>query len=101
MGSSSRRLPKVTVEARRSRACGAVRKVMTMRTWLCALFLLIACIEGRPLRADDTGLPNSSIATSLPQNGDPAGIRKRLVDRGITFNLIYTNDVLSNLSGGN
>jgi len=74
---------------------------MTMRTWLCALFLVIACLEGRPLRADDAGLPNSSIATSLPQSGDPAGIRKRLVDRGITFNLIYTNDVLSNLSGGN
>ena len=45
--------------------------------------------------------PDPSIATSLPQNGDPAGIRKRLSDRGITYNLIYTNDVLSNLSGGN
>ena len=43
----------------------------------------------------------ASIATSLPQNGDPSGVRKRLADHGITYNLIYTNDVLSNLSGGN
>ena len=46
------------------------------------------------------GITAPSIATSLPQNGDPAGIRKRLHDRGITYNLIYTNDVLSNVSGG-
>ncbi len=58
-----------------------------------------------PLRADDEtnadGPVRASIATSLPQNGDPAGIRKSLGDHGITYALIYTNDVLSNLSGGN
>jgi len=41
-----------------------------------------------------------SIATSLPQYGDPFGTRKWLNDRGITYSLIYTNDVLGNLSGG-
>ena len=46
------------------------------------------------------GITPPSIATSLPKNGDPYGIRKQLADHGITYNLIYTNDVLSNLSGG-
>jgi porin len=48
----------------------------------------------------DIGITEPSIATSLPQNGDPFGIRKRLYDHGISYNLIYTNDVLSNRSGG-
>jgi porin len=38
-----------------------------------------------------------SIASSLPANGDPAGIRKSLADRGVTFNLTYINDVLANV----
>jgi porin len=49
---------------------------------------------------DGNGITNPSIATSLPQNGDVAGIRKRLAEHGITYNLIYTNDLLSNVSGG-
>ena len=49
---------------------------------------------------ESLGITEPSIATSLPQNGDPFGIRKRLYDHGISYNLIYTNDVLSNLSGG-
>lgn len=42
----------------------------------------------------------ASVASSLPYEGDPWGARKALADKGITFNLIYTNDLLSNLSGG-
>jgi porin len=57
------------------------------------------------VRAEDenpgNGIPDQSVATSLPQNGDPSGVRKRLSDRGITYTVIYTNDVLSNVSGGN
>jgi len=49
----------------------------------------------------DTGIVGPSIATSLPQNGDPTGVRKWLATRGITYSVIYTSDVLSNLSGGN
>lgn len=49
---------------------------------------------------DANGITNPSIATSLPDNGDPGGIRKRLADHGVTYNLIYTNDVLSNVAGG-
>jgi len=47
------------------------------------------------------GIPSPSIATSLPHRGDPAGIRKRLADFGVIYGFEYTNDVLSNLRGGN
>jgi porin len=50
--------------------------------------------------ADDTGIPDPSIATSLPANGDPLGLRKSLVERGLTYGIDYTADVNRNLSGG-
>lgn len=84
-----------------------VRSQRILCAWLPIIAGLCACLGAGPLRAQQTPVPNDagitipSIATSLPQNGDPAGVRKRLSDRGITYNLIYTNDVLSNLSGGN
>ena len=46
------------------------------------------------------GITEPSIATSFPQNADPSGTRKWLYDHGVSYNFIYTNDVLSNLSGG-
>ena len=49
---------------------------------------------------DDSGITEPSIATSLPYFGDPSGTRKWLYDRGVSYNLIYTNDVLGNMSGG-
>ena len=45
-------------------------------------------------------LPVPSIATSLPRNGDPAGFRKWLGDRGVIYGLEYTSDILSNVRGG-
>ena len=75
---------------------------MTVR-WLrrlSAAILGIAVVGAAPLRAQTNGIPPGSIASSLPQNGDSTGIRKRLAERGITYGVIYTNDVLSNLSGG-
>ena len=45
-------------------------------------------------------LPTPSIATSLPNNGDPGGTRKWLGERGIVYGLEYTNDVLANMRGG-
>jgi porin len=53
-----------------------------------------------PREIDQGFLPTPSIATSLPDNGDLWGYRKRLGDRGIVYGLEYTNDVLSNLRGG-
>ena len=69
-------------------------------------FLIVAGFCTDPLRAqqapvpNDNGITEPSVATSLPQNGDPTGVRKWLYGRGVTYTLIYTNDVLSNVSGG-
>jgi porin len=66
-------------------------------------FILIATLSGAAIAADEpdaSGIPPASIATSLPANGDPAGDRKALAARGITYSLMYTNDVLANVSGG-
>lgn len=46
------------------------------------------------------GIPPSSIATSLPQNGDPGGMRKWLSERGLTYSFVLTSEVLGNVSGG-
>jgi len=79
---------------------------MTLRRWPihCAVVAVLAGVDATPLQAqgapESLGITEPSIATSLPQNGDPFGIRKQLYDHGISYNLIYTNDVLSNLSGG-
>jgi porin len=98
-------------EARRHLAswCSAINAVavgMKLRRWPihCAVVAVLAGMDAAPLRAqgapESLGITEPSIATSLPQNGDPFGIRKQLYDHGISYNLIYTNDVLSNLSGG-
>ena len=46
------------------------------------------------------GIPVPSIATSLPDNGDPAGVRKWLSERGVTYGVVYTSEALGNVSGG-
>jgi porin len=70
--------------------------------------IAIAAVAGMPSVAaqewwytSNDGIPDVSIATSLPHNGDPAGFRKRLSERGIVYGLEYTNDLLSNVRGGN
>lgn len=67
-----------------------------------AAVLLAFGLQAHAVRAQDAAsvIPYGSISTSLPQEGDPTGLRKRLKDAGFSFTLIYTNDVLSNLSGG-
>ncbi len=65
-----------------------------------ALALLQVPASAAEQVTDQTGITPPSIATSLPANGDPAGIRKWLAGHGVIYQLIYTNDVLSNLRGG-
>ena len=69
----------------------------------CAALLVFAGVYSAPLGAQNapqnTGIQDP-IAPSLPQNGDPTGFRRWLDQHGATFNVIYTNDVLSNLAGG-
>ena len=68
----------------------------------CAL-VAFACDTG-PLwaqsAAERIGITVPSVATSLPYYGDFYGDRKWLNDRGVTYNLISTNDVLGNMTGG-
>ena len=78
-----------------------------MRLRLTPIHCAVLAVTGvtiAPALAEDTpaahGITEPSIATSLPQNGDASGGRKRLYDRGVSYNLIYTNDVLGNMSGG-
>jgi porin len=44
--------------------------------------------------------PASSIASSLPGNGDPFGTRAWLADHGITFGFVHTTEALANVAGG-
>ena len=62
-----------------------------------------AFLDAGPSQAQgvtETGLPTGSIAENWPNNGDPYGTRKWLYDKGLSYQLISTNDVLGNLSGG-
>jgi porin len=63
------------------------------------LFFVVA-----PARADDvvpTGIPDPSIATSLPAGlADPGGIRKELATRGITTGANYIGEYFGVASGG-
>lgn len=82
-------------------------KVRSARTVALAAFVVTAgLLFATPVMSQawwDTtrnGIPDVSIATSLPHNGDPTGARKWLSDRGVVFGIEYTNDVLSNVRGG-
>jgi porin len=46
------------------------------------------------------GVPEPSLATSLPPNDDVSRSRKWLADHGVVYGLEYTADVLANVRGG-
>jgi porin len=74
---------------------------LTLGYALLTVAVLVAAPSARGQQSPSAiGITEPSIATSLPQNGDPYGTRKWLYDNGVSYNFIYTNDVLSNLSGG-
>ena len=69
------------------------------------LIALLGCVlsAGAALADEEKwkdGVPPSSIATSLPQNGDPGGMRKWLSERGLTYSFVLTSEVLGDVSGG-
>jgi len=68
------------------------------------LIALLSCAlcAGAAVAADEWphGVPPSSIATSLPQNGDPGGMRKWLGERGLTYSFVLTSEVLADVAGG-
>lgn len=68
---------------------------------------LCALVVASPVIAHDdkpdgppTGIPEASIATSLPSQGDPFGSRAVLAGIGITGGVNYIGEVLGNASGG-
>jgi porin len=80
------------------------RRGCWVRAWMCASGIALLGLSCAPAAAQsnipDAAIPKDSIATSLPDNGDPGGGRKWLGDRGIFYQAIYTNDVLGNVKGG-
>lgn len=85
------------VRKARAGACARLR-----RLGILVLVFLIGAF-GKCATAEET-LPNGitppSIATSLPYNGDPTGLRALMAAYGVTFNFLYINDVLGNVNGG-
>ena len=79
---------------------GPRRRARSGLIGLLALALSLVPVSAGAQDPDQDGITRPSIATSLPANGDPAGIRKWLAGHGVAYQLIYTNDVLSNLRGG-
>jgi porin len=87
------------IGSRAARGARARQRAKTTHLGLLALALLQAPGSAAEQGPGETSDP-PSIATSLPHNGDPAGIRKWLASHGLTYNFIYINDVLSNVRGG-
>jgi porin len=49
---------------------------------------------------DKSGAPVPSISASLPQSGDPGGVRRWLYEHGLSYSFVLTSEVLSDVSGG-
>lgn len=80
---------------RSSSACNQAKRIL-----LASGLLLMAAPMADASAEPSDGIPVPSIATSLPDNGDPAGVRKWLSERGITYGVVYTGEALGNVSGG-
>jgi porin len=65
-----------------------------------ALSLCLAAASAIAEEASKGGVPDPSIATSLPAKGDPDGTRAALAEKGVTYGLNYIGEVLGNPSGG-
>jgi porin len=67
----------------------------------CGLALILAAAALGLTPVDSTAEhAQPTIATSLPHGGDPGGTRKWLAAHGLSYYVLYTNDVLANVRGG-
>jgi len=91
--------------AERARAAGTNGRGVA----LCALVVAAAALGAASADAQTVehrggailGLPEPSIATSLPRElADPGGVRSTLAQKGIIFGINYVSDVFGNVSGG-
>lgn len=76
---------------------------------VCAIVVLMLAWSGLPAEAQTIeqegdripGLPEPSIGSNFPRAyADPGGLRAALAERGITYAINYTGDVLGNPIGG-
>ena len=90
----------------RGRLCDCWLVAAVFGLYLCCSAALAQQAGADTTKADETeeanpGIPSPSIATSFPEPyRDPGDIRRRLAERGITYKLNYTGEVISNVSGG-
>ena len=66
-------------------------------------FALLFASTGANAAADEvdkSGAPVPSISASLPQSGDPGGVRRWLYEHGLSYSFVLTSEVLSDVSGG-
>jgi porin len=88
-----------TAAAQRSRRIASTRALLAALACACSLSAAAQTIEQESDRIP--GLPESSIALSLPRElADPGGIRSALGREGITFHVNYIGEVLGNPTGG-
>ncbi len=67
---------------------------------LCTSVAIHAALADENDKPDKNGVPKSSIAHSLPDNGDPNGARATLAKYGITYGWTFTGEIFGNASGG-
>jgi porin len=75
-------------------------RVWTAGCLLAGAFGVICVSSAVAEDAPAGGIVAPSIATSLPADGDPSGMRKQLGDNGISYSFVYTGELLGNVSGG-
>jgi len=67
-------------------------------SWIGAALVATGCLAQAP--PAQSVAPQTSIASSLPNNGDLFGARAWLADRGVTYGFVHTTEALSNVAGG-
>ena len=65
-----------------------------------ALAIGIGAASGALAETGKDGIPDPSIATSLPAKGDPDGTRAALAEKGVTYGINYIGEILGNPTGG-
>jgi porin len=94
----------VRVQTGGSNAVGQGMNGIMMREFKAAASgasLLAACLGAASGAFADSkdGIPNPSIATSLPGKGDPDGVRAALAEKGVTYGINYIGEILGNTGG--
>ena len=84
----------------RHTSSAALAAALSFSGWLAVFAFCTPSASAEPEAPDAKGITAPSIATSLPYDCDPTGIRKLMAAYGATFNFIYTNDELGNVNGG-